>query len=140
VKGGEVIFQRSLTSINDPFLNRIDPDNGILPAKAGRIHGQDATMRFRSGLTNQAVLAFTAGNNTLEGEVLNDLTGDILLSGATNTVFEDDLVNFGTIELGPDGTAVTMTVLGNFANMATSTLSLSMGASSTGFQLSNVMV
>jgi hypothetical protein len=86
------------------------------------------------------VVAFTAGDNRVSGDVLNDITGSILLRGESNTVFENDLTNSGVLELGADGSAVTMTVLGEFINLPTSTLSLSIGASSTGYQLSNVMV
>src|SRR5690606_12687286 len=120
--------------------NRVDPGFGLTDPQAGVINGQDATLRFRSGLTNQAVVAFTAGENRGSGDVLNDLTGSILLRGESNTVFENDLTNSGVLELGADGSAVTMTVLGDFVNLPTSTLSLSMGASSTGYQLSSVTV
>ncbi|WP_442483764.1 PEP-CTERM sorting domain-containing protein [Aeoliella sp. SH292] len=140
VKGGELVFQRTLVAPTDTFYNRVDPGFGLTGPQAGVINGQDATLRFRSGLTNQAVVAFTAGDNRVSGDVLNDLTGSILLRGESNTVFENDLTNFGVLELGADGSAVTMTVLGDFINLPTSTLSLSIGASSTGFQLSNVMV
>ena len=67
---------------------------------------------------NQASLAFTAGDNILEGDVINDVTGSILLAGGANAVFEDDLENMGVIELAPDGTAVSLTVLGNLRRPA----------------------
>lgn len=140
VKGGEIIFQRVAFAPEDMFQNRIDIGTALLLPEAGRIHGQDATMRFRSGLNNQAVLAFTAGDNRLEGDVLNDITGSILLSGNANAVFEDDLTNLGAIELGPDGSAVTLTILGNFIGLPTSSLSLSLGGGPTGFEMSNLAV
>lgn len=140
VKGGEIVFQRVPFAPEDMFQNRIDVGTAVLLPEAGRIHGQDATMRFRSGLNNQAVLAFTAGDNRLEGDVMNDITGSILLSGSTNAVFEDDLTNLGAIELGPDGSAVTLTVLGAFTGLPTSSLSLSLGGGPSGFGVTNLAV
>lgn len=140
VQGGEIIFQRAARTVLDPFFNRVDPAASGLPAQAGRIHGQDATFRFRSGLTNEAIVAFTAGDNRVEGNVVNELTGSILLRGNSNTVFENNLTNLGVIELGADGSPVTMTVLGTYVSLPTSSLSLSIGTGSGGFELSNLMV
>ncbi|WP_425396399.1 PEP-CTERM sorting domain-containing protein [Aeoliella sp.] len=140
VDGGEIVFERLYEFPTDQFFNRIDFSSPTLPPKPGRIHGQNAVMRFRSGLENQAELAFTAGDNSLEGDTVNAPTGNIILSGGANAVFEDDLTNLGDIELGPDGTTVSLTVLGNFTGMTNSTLSLGIGAGVNGPAISNLTV
>lgn len=140
VLGGEIVFERIAVGVNDPFFNRIDVGTDQLPPRPAVIHGQDAVMRFRSGLVNAAQLAFTAGDNVLEGDVINELTGNIVLSGGANAVFEDNLDNLGDIELGPDGTNVSMTVLGDFTGFTGSTLSLGLGSGPNGIALSTVTV
>ncbi len=140
VLGGEIEFQRVFVDELDMFLNRFKPAVDLEPSERGRIHGQYSVMRFHSGLMNQAVLAFTAGDNVLSGDVINDLTGSILLSGNANAVFEDDLTNLGVIELAPDGTAVSLTVLGDFINFPSSTLSLALGGGPGGAELSSLAV
>lgn len=140
VLGGQIVFERLATDVFDPFFNRIDVGTDTLPPKPAVIQGQDAIMRFRSGLVNQAQLVFTAGDNILSGDVTNDLTGNILLTGEANAVFEDDLDNLGDIELGPDGTTVSLTVLGNFTGFTASTLSLGLGSGINGPALSTLSV
>ncbi len=140
VIGGELVFQRVFTEELDMFQNRIDPANDDQAAQNGRIHGQDAVLRFGSGLRNEAIVAFTAGDNVLSGDVLNDVTGAILISGNSNVVFEDDLTNLGDIELAPDGTTVSFTVLGDFNGLPASSLSLALGGGPTGSQLSSMAI
>ena len=140
VIGGEVIFERSYTDETDMFINRVEPENGALGEGVGRIHGQDATIRFRSGLLNQAVVAFTAGDNILSGDVINEIDGDILISGNANVVFQNDLTNLGDLELAPDGSAVTMTVLGEFTAASSSSISLALGGGTSGYLLSSMAV
>ena len=48
VTGGEIAFHRVFVEDVDRFMNRIDPAVDAIPEKRGRIHGQDATFRFKS--------------------------------------------------------------------------------------------
>ena len=140
VTGGRIEFQRLALTPDDVFRNLIEPAVDDLPEVRGTLHGQNATFRFRSGLSNEADLALTAGNNIIDGNVVNELTGRILLSGGSNTVFEDDLTNNGTLELAPDGTVVSLTVLGDFIGATSGSLNMSLGAGITGAELSHIAV
>jgi hypothetical protein len=100
---------------NRPFLNRKVPTTPT-PAPNGRteglIHGEHATMRFGSGLSNRGVLAFTAGDNIVSGDVVSfadsapgaDDHGRVVIGPDTNVAFEDDFFTFGTTQISPGAT------------------------------------
>ena len=69
---------------------------------------EHSILRFRSGLINTGMMAFTAGNNYVTGNVLNaDVPasvddGIITITGpGTKVTFEEDLLNVGTLNVGP---------------------------------------
>ena len=85
----------------------------------GTITGQDATFNFKSGLYNTGVMAFTGGDNTVVGNVLNgsfdyDNANDQTIDPGTpfdptDDVFNHRLVFDGVILVSGDATTVTFT-------------------------------
>lgn len=100
----------------------------FLDNTAGTIVANDATLHFTTGMINLGgVMAFTGGTNTVNGPVYNafvdygtlanpaPLPGVILVSGdGTSVTFEDDVVNDGSIGIGPFGSVVNF--LGDLTN------------------------
>lgn len=115
----EIVFDRNQVTIptatdeTRPFLNL--PVTGP-PAANGRteglIHGEYSTMRFKSGLWNRGVLAFTKGENVVSGDVISFAEsapgagdrGRVLIGPDTNVAFEDDFFSFGTTQISPGST------------------------------------
>jgi len=140
VVGGEIEFERLFEEDDDRFKNRfvaaamdVDPVRGV-------IQGQDAVMRFHSGLSNESEIAFTSGVNIVGGDVFNETTGSILLTGGSNTTFQDSLTNMGVLELAPTGSTVDLTILGDFIGATSASLSLNLGGGPTGAESSHIAV
>lgn len=140
VIGGEIEFERLFLEDDDRFKNRfveaamdVDPVRGV-------IHGQDAVMRFHSGISNESEMAFTSGVNIVGGDVFNETTGSILLTGGSNTTFQDNLTNMGVLELAPTGSIVDLTILGDFIGTTSAALSLNLGGGPTGAEASHIAV
>ena len=100
------------TNFTRPFLNL--PVTGAAAPNGrteGLIHGEWSTMRFRSGVSNRGVMAFTAGNNVISGDVVNENetapgagdNGTFLIGPNTNVVFEDDFVMGGVVDVNLTG-------------------------------------
>ncbi len=99
-----------------PFQNlRVDRPMGapVGDFYGGLISAQNATLRFRSGLQNSGMMAFTAGNNYVTGNVVNMAAppampldpGIIIISGPnTKVTFEEDLINAGTLTISGGAT------------------------------------
>jgi len=132
VVGGEIEFQRLQQNPGDAFRNRVAPATMALPEQRGVILGQNAIMRFQSGLNNEGVLAFTAGDNIIGGDVVNAAGAVTTLSGNSNTTFENNLTNNGVLDLAPDGSIVTLTVLGDFIGTVSAALNVTLGGGPTG--------
>lgn len=112
-------FERALddpTFPVQPFLNlRIDRPAGAPLADfyGGLISAQHSILRFRSGILNGGMMAFTAGNNYVTGNVINlpgpipmpADTGIIIVSGpGTKVTFENDLINAGVLSISGGAT------------------------------------
>jgi T5SS/PEP-CTERM-associated repeat protein len=122
-----------LGSLPAPFQNRQLTIAPLAGRAGGLIHVQHGTLRFRSGLENQGALAFTDGQNRVEGNIVNlpdDGTfsdGVISVVGNdTHVVFEDNLVNGGVLAIG--GNTAGIDVLGDFINTGTLNLVVSESA------------
>lgn len=77
----------------------------------GQIVAQDATLRFRNGLWNSGSIAFTGGDNTISGPVMNDSNagvprGTISVSNEATVVFDDLITNDGQITLTDNSNAL----------------------------------
>lgn len=79
----------------------------------GLISAQHSILRFRSNLINDGMMAFTAGNNYVQGTVVNSAApvisptdpGIIVVSGpGTKVTFENDLINAGTLTISGGAT------------------------------------
>lgn len=96
-------------------------------AALGTMQLSDGEVRFRNGVYNTGVIAMTAGDNTISGQVVNAgeisyggalFPGIILVSGNhTTATFEDLVVNDGFISIGPDNNVVNF--LGDLINSGT---------------------
>jgi hypothetical protein len=103
------------TNFTRPFLNLPIPAAEPLAPNGrteGLIHGEYSTMKFKSGLVNRGVLAWTKGNNVVSGDVVslgesipgaND-QGRVLIGPDTNVAFEDDFFTFGNTQISPGST------------------------------------
>ncbi|MGI9456788.1 MAG: PEP-CTERM sorting domain-containing protein [Aeoliella sp.] len=140
VLNGEIEFQRLFETDDDMFKNRFVPATMDLPEQKAVILSQNSVMRFHSGLSNEAVVGFTNGNNVVGGDVINQVDAEIIISGYSNVTFEDDLTNLGVLDLAPDGSLVTMTVLGDFIGVASAALNMNLGGGPTGAELSHIAV
>jgi T5SS/PEP-CTERM-associated repeat protein len=95
-----------------PFLNlRVPRPVGAPPADfyGGLISAQHSRLRFRSGLLNIGMVAFTAGENYVTGNVINGVDPDFLADPGiivfrgpgTKVVFENDLIcGVGVCDVG----------------------------------------
>jgi T5SS/PEP-CTERM-associated repeat protein len=105
-----------------PFTNfqqAAPPANG--GRQFGQILGQNAAIRFQSGLENHSFLAFTGGVNVATGPITNCAANDpacivspangqgqISVSGnGTSVTFEDTVTNNGLLTVGGINTTVT---------------------------------
>ncbi|HEY4235484.1 MAG TPA: PEP-CTERM sorting domain-containing protein, partial [Lacipirellulaceae bacterium] len=105
-----------------PFTNfqqAAPPANG--GRQFGQILGQNATIRFQSGLENHSFLAFTGGTNVATGPITNcsandpacivspaNGQGQISVSGnGTSVTFEDTVTNNGVLTISGINTTVT---------------------------------
>ncbi len=89
-----------------PFLNRPLPLDPPPPDfDGGLISAQHATLRFGSGMQNEGVMAFTAGNNVITGRVDNvatdDNNGRFLVYPNTTVTVEDDFASGGLVDAMP---------------------------------------
>lgn len=100
-------------NITRPFLNLpVTGTAGPNGRTEGLIHGEYATMRFKSGLWNRGVLAFTKGENVVSGDVVSFAEsapgagdrGRVLIGPDTNVAFEDDFFSFGVTQISPGST------------------------------------
>src|SRR4029079_12867376 len=106
------------------------PTNG---RRGGFFNVQYGTLRFNTGVVNQAQIAFTLGDNRVIGNVNNlpgdnatILPGEISVSGiGTHVLFENDLTNGGLLSLGAQ--TAPLDVLGNFTNFGKLSLVLQKG-------------
>ena len=128
-----------------PFLNLpvVGPPVAPNGRTEGLIHGQDSIMRFRSGLWNRGVLAFTQGSNVVSGDVVNfgdsapgaDDHGRIVIGPDTNVAFEDDLIFLGgTFQVDP--TASFQVLAGNSFTFG-GTLQIGVEGTPTGMEFNN---
>jgi hypothetical protein len=90
VIGGEIEFIADL--LNGPLT--------------GLITGRDATLRFRGGLTNDGSVALGLGTSDLHGDITNMPDGRIVVSGASEATFYDDVLNAGAIQVSGGSTAL----------------------------------
>jgi hypothetical protein len=115
----ELEFERApgdLQNPAQPFINtRVARPSGapIADFYGGLISAQHSILRFRSGLLNDGMMAFTAGNNYITGNVVNlpgppampADSGIIIVSGpGTKATFENDLLNAGVISISGGAT------------------------------------
>ena len=92
VIGGELEFTQALTNTRT--------------FATGLITGHDAIMRFHGGLTNNASIALSFGTSDLFGDITNTPSGQIVISGASNVTFYDDVINNGELRTSSGSAAV----------------------------------
>jgi hypothetical protein len=117
-----------------PFRNlRIPRPTGAPPSDffGGLISAQDSILRFRSGLLNQGMLAFTKGSNYITGDVFNlgaplpDEDQGIInvLGQGVTAIFENDLFNAGILNV-QGGAVVEVLARHSFVNTGDMQISL----------------
>ena len=78
-----------------PFTNN--------PGGSALIGGQNATLNFDSGLTNQGAVAFSNGVNNVSGTVANSPGGNITVTGGASVTFWGDVAQNGTMVVSKVG-------------------------------------
>jgi hypothetical protein len=127
-----------------PFRNSFVEESPI-ERSVGQITAAHATLRFRSGLSNQGKLAFIAGDNFVSGPVTNEAgnpdpdapepAGEIAIAGNNTTVtFEDHFVNNGNFEMFPNSSLVLFE--NDFTQGAAGAMAITLGGRPTGNELS----
>jgi T5SS/PEP-CTERM-associated repeat protein len=109
-----------------PFLNlRVPRPTGAPPSDffGGLISAQHSVLRFRSGILNEGMIAFTKGTNYITGEVIN--LGPVLpnpdqgiinvLGSDVRAIFENDLINAGILNIA-GGAVVEVLARHSFVN------------------------
>ena len=71
----------------------------------GNIMVRDATLRFGGGMVNQGSMGLSFGTSDIFGNINND-GGTVVVSGASNVSFYDDLINNGTVRVSEGSMAV----------------------------------
>ncbi len=82
------------------FTDVVTNDSG------GIIAGRDAVYRFRGGLNNNGILAFSVGASDVFGEVTNNSSGVIGVANKSEATFYDDVMNAGKLSVQKGGTAI----------------------------------
>ncbi|QDU91246.1 hypothetical protein Pla175_46660 [Pirellulimonas nuda] len=120
----ELEFQRAIApggtiATAGRFINQ--RDNAATPADAtddviGQINLRDGTLRFRSGLANAGQFTVVSGQNLVSGLIFNNgnmngtveagVDGSIVLTGASRTVFENQVTNFGSMVVNGGSQAI----------------------------------
>jgi hypothetical protein len=123
-----------------PFQNlRVERPTGapIGDFFGGLISAQSGILRFRSGIQNSGMMAFTAGQNYVTGNVVNMPgpvampldTGIINISGPfTKVTFENDLINLGVLNISG---GATIDVLARHSFVTTGTLRMTINPENT---------
>jgi hypothetical protein len=116
-----------------PFRNlRIPRPMGAPPSDffGGLISAQDSILRFRSGLINEGMLAFTKGSNYITGDVFN-VTAPLpqddgivnVLGQGVRAIFENDFFQGGLVNI-TGGAVVEVLARHSFVNTGTIKLEL----------------
>jgi hypothetical protein len=78
------------------------------------IDARDALLEFNNGLTNFGRMNFSFGTSDVFGNVLNDTTGKIIVSGGAGVTFYGDITQSGTLTVSQVGSTNSVAVfLGN---------------------------
>ena len=132
VIGGEIEFDRQVNPPGDLFDRFLNFSRIGVPGEVdlrGHIYGEDSIMRFRSGLLNRGRMSFTAGDNVVEGSVINDINGTIVVAGfETSLSFQDEVFNDGIIDVAPESSVVNY--LGGYTNGPTGIVQIALGGAS----------
>ena len=106
----------------------------------GLIEAQNATLRFQTGVHNQGLINFIGGTSRVYGDMTNEVgTPDIdeglisIVGDDTFVVFNGDLTNSGSIQVGPNALGLTTN---DFTNSGT--LSLVLGGGESGNEFGSI--
>ena len=87
--------------------NDLGFDGTVTNQSGGLISARNAILRFEGvGLINQGIAAMSFGTSDVFGDVENQPTGRIIVSGNSNATFWNDVENNGNIQVSDGSTAV----------------------------------
>lgn|GEM_PF-1056367 len=75
-------------------------------AETGLVVARNAKLRFDGGLSNAGSLAVSFGTSDIFGDITNESTGSIVVTGGGQATFFDDVANQGTFQTGSQTTVV----------------------------------
>ncbi len=82
----------------------LESDGPLTNAEStGLIAGQNATLRFNGGLTNEGSVALSFGTSNVFGDIAN--TGNISITGGADVTFYDDVDQQGSLTVSTGGRA-----------------------------------
>jgi T5SS/PEP-CTERM-associated repeat protein len=118
--------------LNLPLLGPPSPGNG---RTGGEIIGQDAIMRFDSGIINSHKVSFTGGTNLVSGNFDNE--GTVFVGGDNTTVtFIDEFFGSGVLQLEPNISLVMF--IDNVTFGGAASLNTTFGGRPTGQEISHI--
>ena len=86
----------------------------------GLITAHDAILRFRSNLLNGGYLTLSGGFNDILGDIGNQASGHIVVSGGATAIFYDKMTNSGAIQVSGTTSLKSMAVFfGDFSGTGT---------------------
>lgn len=93
-------------SVQGQLLNR---PNGVISAR-------NALLSASAGLVNEGGIAFTTGTSDVLGKLTNESTGSVTVTNGATVVFNDDVVQNGTLVIRKLGTITSTAIfLGGFS-------------------------
>ena len=103
-----------LVEVDSAELQIDAPVNNLF--SSGLISVRDGSLIADAGIVNTGSLAFTLGDSTVQGDIANDATGFVQVSGGAHATFFGDLVQNGTMQVAKVGsTSSTAVILGSFS-------------------------
>jgi hypothetical protein len=83
---------------------------GDTAVNGGDLTGRDAVLRFDGGLTNQWSLALTGGVNDVFGDIDNQPSGKLIVTGGATATFYDDVTQNGALRVSKVGSTNSVAV------------------------------
>jgi hypothetical protein len=118
--GGDRLVFGGLTNTNNGNINatnagQIEFRNALTNSSGGLITSQGANLSFDGGLINNGGLGVSFGTSNVFGDITNNSTGIINVSGGGQATFSEDIIQNGTMQIVKVGnTTSSAVVFGSF--------------------------
>lgn len=108
IRGGEHLRMETVQNFGAATVlgGEWEITGSYVSGSASTIIAEDATLRFRNGISNQGTLAFSTGVNRVFGDFANTVADQVIVSGDASATFFDDFTNSGVVQVSANATAV----------------------------------